>query len=225
MKRIQRLPLSPEAIAFLLERSQAVAASADPKSEVGRLWSRQNNKAFREIREALRRMAPGLERCMYCEDSHGTAIEHFWPKGRLSGEGLRLAQLPHRLLGLQQQLQAGPVSSGCGGTTSARESYGRRSLGPPQVVSVNRHLSSRSHPKETPSIEVFGLNRATLTMGRVGFLDGASELLLILYARSKTAGGWAGGLEKIEAAVRRASFRRSLLRRCSGSQRVRTRTS
>jgi uncharacterized protein (TIGR02646 family) len=30
--------------------------------------------------EALKQMAGGRERCMYCLDSHGTDIEHFWPK-------------------------------------------------------------------------------------------------------------------------------------------------
>jgi hypothetical protein len=80
MKRIQRLPLSPEALSFLLTRAQVVLASADPRSEVRRLWNLQNNKAFREIREVLGRMATSIERCMYCEDSHGTDIEHFWPR-------------------------------------------------------------------------------------------------------------------------------------------------
>lgn len=80
MKRITRLGLSPATLAFLEKRSNAVAGAADPKAEAARLWDRQKNKAFREIRAILRQMASGLERCMYCEDSHGIAIEHFWPK-------------------------------------------------------------------------------------------------------------------------------------------------
>ena len=80
MRHIQRLQLSPGTLAFLSKRSKAVAAAADAWAEAGRLWDLQANKAFREIREVLRRMAPGIERCMYCEDSHGTAIAHFWPR-------------------------------------------------------------------------------------------------------------------------------------------------
>jgi uncharacterized protein (TIGR02646 family) len=64
----------------LQQRSEAVARAADPKAEAARLWILQDNKAFREIRAILRQMASGLERCMYCEDSHGIAIEHFRPK-------------------------------------------------------------------------------------------------------------------------------------------------
>jgi 5-methylcytosine-specific restriction endonuclease McrA len=80
MKRIQRLTLSPKAVRFLAGRSSRVAAAPDPRTEARRLWNLQANQAFREIREALGKMASGLERCMYCEDSEGTAIEHFWPK-------------------------------------------------------------------------------------------------------------------------------------------------
>ena len=80
MKRIQRLPLSVAALTFLHERSAAVAAAANARAEAGRLWGLQDNQAFREIRKTLGKMASGLERCMYCEDSEGTAIEHFRPK-------------------------------------------------------------------------------------------------------------------------------------------------
>jgi uncharacterized protein (TIGR02646 family) len=34
----------------------------------------------RDVFGTLRRMAGRRERCMYCEDSRGTDIEHFWPK-------------------------------------------------------------------------------------------------------------------------------------------------
>jgi hypothetical protein len=80
MRRLQRLPLSSRSLEFLRERSQAIAGAPDPRAEAGRLWNLQGNQAFREIRETLRRMASGLERCMYCEDGEGAAIEHFWPK-------------------------------------------------------------------------------------------------------------------------------------------------
>ena len=80
MKRIQRLTLSPKTVRFLAGRSGRVTAAPDPRAEARKLWNMQANRAFREIREALGKMASGLERCMYCEDSEGTAIEHFWPK-------------------------------------------------------------------------------------------------------------------------------------------------
>jgi 5-methylcytosine-specific restriction endonuclease McrA len=80
MKRIQRLTLSNSTASFLTSRQRTVAKAKDPHSEAVRLWPQQSNQAFREIRKTLARMATGLIRCMYCEGSEGTDIEHFWPK-------------------------------------------------------------------------------------------------------------------------------------------------
>lgn len=74
------MPLSSAAIDFLRERTTAVREAADPRTEAIRLWGLQG-KAFREVREILKEMASGVERCMYCEDSAGVAIDHFRPKG------------------------------------------------------------------------------------------------------------------------------------------------
>jgi len=44
-------------------------------------WNRaRRNKPLAEAATVLRAMAGNRERCMYCGDSHGTDIEHFWPK-------------------------------------------------------------------------------------------------------------------------------------------------
>jgi len=63
MRRLNRLPLSPAAVAFLEKRSAAVGATADPKAEIRRLWRYRNNRTFREIRAALKQMASGICRC------------------------------------------------------------------------------------------------------------------------------------------------------------------
>jgi uncharacterized protein (TIGR02646 family) len=203
MKRIQRLPLSPETLAFLRKRSETVAVAADARAEAGRLWDFQDNKAFREIREVLRRMASGIERCMYCEDSQGAAIEHFWPR----------AGYPERAFDWLNYLIA---CSGCN-SNHKRDQFPLDATGQPLLVnpaeedpldhlrlSPSTGIFEPQSPKGMPSIEVFGLNRATLTMGRVDAWTGLQSLL-ILYARSKTAGDgrWA---EKIEAAVCRHPF-------------------
>lgn len=81
MRRLHRLPLTEETLDFLLkERTWKVRDSDDPAAKVDQLWRNQNNLAFQEIRQRLEEMASGIERCMYCEDSKGTAIDHFWPK-------------------------------------------------------------------------------------------------------------------------------------------------
>ncbi len=42
--------------------------------------SRDGRKPFTQVRENLRRMCSGNERCMYCEDSPANEVEHFRPK-------------------------------------------------------------------------------------------------------------------------------------------------
>jgi 5-methylcytosine-specific restriction endonuclease McrA len=83
MRRIARLPLTPDALRFLKdERTAKVAKKRTLRTKVLRakeLWRQQQNKTFREIRDQLGRMSSGIKRCMYCEDSRGVAIDHFWP--------------------------------------------------------------------------------------------------------------------------------------------------
>jgi uncharacterized protein (TIGR02646 family) len=40
----------------------------------------RKTKVLKTVLRALKDMAGERERCMYCGDSHGTDIEHFWPK-------------------------------------------------------------------------------------------------------------------------------------------------
>jgi uncharacterized protein (TIGR02646 family) len=203
MKRVRRLPLSTEALGFLSERSQAVATSADPKTEAGRLWKLKSNKAFREIRAVLETMAPGNKRCMYCEDSHGTSIDHFWPK----------AGYPERAFDWLNYLLA---CSACN-SNQKRDQFPLDMMGQPLLLNPAEedpldHLSFSTttgeyaslSPKGNSSIRVFGLNREVLTIGRTDAWV-ALQNLLILYASAKVAGDgqWAG---EIEAVVRRFPF-------------------
>lgn len=181
MRRIQRLPLSPKTLVFLRKRSETVAAATDAKAEAGRLWDLQDNKAFREIREVLKKMASSIERCMYCEDSHGTAIEHFWPK----------AGYPDRAFDWLNYLIA---CSECN-SNYKRDKFPLDTTGQPLLLNPTEedpldHLSfspstgrfEAVSPKGDPSIQVFGLNRVILTKGRFNAWT-ALEQLLIRYAR------------------------------------------
>lgn len=180
MRRLQRLPLSPGSLHLLRERSRMVAKATDPRAEARRLWEFQDNKTFREIRETLGRMASGLERCMYCEDNEGTAIEHFWPK----------THYPERAFDWLNYLLA---CSRCN-SNYKRDEFPIDATGNPLLVNPVEedpldHLSFSSatgyfqplSPKGHPSIKVFGLNRATLTRGR---LNAWTDLqgLLVWYA-------------------------------------------
>jgi len=82
MRRIERL-LLPAGVRFALGRKQVRAnrQRSAPGFKASRAWD--NARRSRPVRAAeatLKRMAGLTERCMYCEDSHGTDIEHFWPK-------------------------------------------------------------------------------------------------------------------------------------------------
>lgn len=82
MRQVVRHELSARSTR-MLEREQT---KADRKHAEGALrveaeWKRaRQNKPLQEAVDVLRLMAGNRERCMYCGDSHGTDIEHFWPK-------------------------------------------------------------------------------------------------------------------------------------------------
>jgi uncharacterized protein (TIGR02646 family) len=85
MRYLRRLPLSDTTREVLDELYAKVVEDHHPKDRVERLWNAKTNsekrkKAFTEVRDILSQMASGRSRCMYCEDSEGTDIDHFWPK-------------------------------------------------------------------------------------------------------------------------------------------------
>jgi uncharacterized protein (TIGR02646 family) len=87
VRKIRRLRLRQATRQVLKELRVQIANAADPKAEANRLWNNKTNSrprslAFEDMRNTLERMAPGRTRCMYCEDSAGTDIEHFWPRSR-----------------------------------------------------------------------------------------------------------------------------------------------
>jgi uncharacterized protein (TIGR02646 family) len=80
MRAIQRRPLSEGAQAALLALTTDVVNHPDPSKKAQTSWDHKPKSTFDEVRAVLEDMAPGLQRCMYCEDSAGTDIEHFRPK-------------------------------------------------------------------------------------------------------------------------------------------------
>ena len=79
MKAIKRSGLSSRTIAYLIRKQAEVDKGADPDST----WkSARRTKSVTSIYAALVKMSGMRERCMYCEDSRGTDIEHFRPKSR-----------------------------------------------------------------------------------------------------------------------------------------------
>lgn len=82
MRTIGRLALPPGAtFALLRKQAKANRLRAEPDFKPSRVWGNaRRSKAVRVAEATLQEMAGHTERCMYCEDSHGSDIEHFWPK-------------------------------------------------------------------------------------------------------------------------------------------------
>jgi len=149
-----------------------------------RLWKRQRNATFREVRAVLGRMAPGVEHCMYCENSEATDIDHFRPKHRFP----RLAFRWDNYL-----LACSRCNSNFKRDQFPREPLtGRRLLLDPTQDVPRRHLTlspstglyAPRTPRGAASIDVFGLNRETLVTGR-RLAWHAVQALIVAYARSR----------------------------------------
>ncbi len=97
MRRISRKPLPAATSAALGRRQQdADAKRAAGNLDVEREWkSGRQTKPLKTAIGMLRTMAGRRERCMYCCDSHGTDVEHFWPK---ADHPDRMFQWPNFLL-------------------------------------------------------------------------------------------------------------------------------
>lgn len=82
MRRVQRQDLPRAAISYL-DRKQ-MRANADRAAgtlDIEKAWKRaRQTKKLGLVKQQLQHMAGGRQRCMYCSDSAGTDIEHFWPK-------------------------------------------------------------------------------------------------------------------------------------------------
>ena len=80
MRRLIRPTLTTKTVKALGRVTNRVVAAQNPKDQAEKSWDNKPNVAFSEVRMELENMASGRSRCMYCEDSFGTDIDHFWPK-------------------------------------------------------------------------------------------------------------------------------------------------
>lgn len=79
MRRIHRLALPTTARAYLNRRK----AQTLGHMSVDRAWKvARQTRALKDVLGVLHMMMGERERCMYCVDSHGSDIDHFWPKSR-----------------------------------------------------------------------------------------------------------------------------------------------
>jgi uncharacterized protein (TIGR02646 family) len=203
MRPIRRPALSAHANAFLSSRTAKVAKAAAPAAEAERLWGQRNNRAFREVRQALSGMAPGRSRCMYCEDSEGTDIEHFRPKADYPTDAF---SWPNYLLACsscnsnykRDQFPVDAKGEPLLIDPTAESPFDHLALVPSTGAFVARTTKGRE------SIRVFGLARETLEEGRKDAWT-AIGLLIVGYARLRRAGK-RDEAKAVERAIRKSPF-------------------
>jgi hypothetical protein len=156
-------------------RTEQLRQSGATSQAARAAWQRARTEKA-GIREHLIRMAPGVQRCMYCGDSLGTDVDHFEP----------IHELPVGTFVWTNHLLA---CSYCN-SNAKRDLFPRDPGGLPLLIDPTRddpaehlRLTLRTgtyrplSPKGTESIRVFGLNRRDLTRGReVAFATRAAVL-------------------------------------------------
>ncbi len=179
---VTRLPAPEELLDLLASGTDRVVAKGADSAAADSVWS-GSRAAKREIRALLHRMAPAIQRCMYCLDSQGTDIDHFQPK----------ALAPLRTFDWLNHLLA---CSFCN-SNAKREEYprdaatGERLLLDPSADDPADHLAllpaSGTYDGLTAigreSIRVFDLNRETLRRGRVRMFQLCRDLLPLWHAK------------------------------------------
>lgn len=83
MRHIIRLSLSKKVQSDLDDEQETVnRMRSEQKLVADAHWklARKRRLIDQEILPVLKQMSGIRQRCMYCSDSHGTDIEHFWPK-------------------------------------------------------------------------------------------------------------------------------------------------
>jgi len=95
MRKICRKALPKvEAAKLRTEQANANVKLASKTLDVQKEWKRvRQNKPLNVAFGTLLEMAGNRERCMYCGDSQGTDIEHFWPKNTYPKKMFRWSNL------------------------------------------------------------------------------------------------------------------------------------
>jgi uncharacterized protein (TIGR02646 family) len=186
---------------YLASCTEEIAPAADPADAAARRWYNKRASEFGEIRRVLQEMASGIERCMYCEGSEGTDIEHFWPK----------STFPERAFDwLNYLLACAACNSNHKRTRFPRDDTGAPLLIDPTAEDPTKHLRltpstgkyTARTPKGASSIEVFGLDRKVLERSRRNAWE-QHQALIIRYAQLVREGRSAAA-GKLKRAIREA---------------------
>ena len=190
MIHLRRQDLPSAAARYLDRVTQRIFETAqDQQREVAAsAWRSKSSAQFREVRATLSAMCSGVERCMYCEDSAWTDVDHYVPKARSP----RLAFTWTNYLA---------ACSACN-SNYKREEYptgpqGDRLLIDPTKDEPLDHLvfspitgryeAVPDSEMAAESIRVFGLNREVLTTARRDAWH-LLQLVILAYGRERDRG-------------------------------------
>ena len=77
MRRLRRTDLPQRVLRYLAKKQHEV----DSGRSTDAVWTQaRRTLTMRRVLDELKRMVGTRERCMFCEDSRGVEIDHFWPK-------------------------------------------------------------------------------------------------------------------------------------------------
>jgi uncharacterized protein (TIGR02646 family) len=169
MIALTRRSLPTQAHDYLVQRTAEIqlteGESRDARAKT--LWKNKAHERMTEVRRTLRDMSSGNERCMYCEESAGTDIDHFCPR---STEPLLTFAWSNYLL----------ACSACN-SNFKRDEFPCDPTGEPYLIdptledpatlltfspSTGRYEPVPGSLKASESLRVFGINRPLLETAR-----------------------------------------------------------
>ncbi|MFD7643707.1 hypothetical protein ACFV4P_23975 [Kitasatospora sp. NPDC059795] len=170
---LRRIPLPTNAETLLTKWSGRVSDAGGSSKAARDLWVRAASPK-KHVRGALEPMARGNVRCMYCDDSRATDIDHFQP---IEKAPLRTFVWANHLLACSY------CNSNAKRSLYPVDQDGTCLLVDPTVEDPADHLvlllrsgeylAVNDSPKGQQTIDVFGLNRRDLVKGRLDAFDRA----------------------------------------------------
>lgn len=181
MIHVERTAL-PAALAQDLERRTGRILRDELDGEKAKALWKSAKTCRRDVQSALQTMAAGLNRCMYCSDSEGTAVDHYEPVTRAPR---RTFDWPNHLLACSHcnshaKRDRFPVD--CDGSPLLIDPSEDEPLDHLDLAFSNGSYAALT-PKGEMSIDVFDLNRFVLRQGRAdAFIEARAMLCLYLDA-------------------------------------------
>lgn len=79
MRQVPRVSLSPRTASYLVRKQREISAGKDVQTT----WKHaRQTQSMARVAQTLALMSGERQRCMFCGDSRGTDVDHFWPKAR-----------------------------------------------------------------------------------------------------------------------------------------------